>query len=137
MSTQSYIGILNGNTVDAIYCHYDGQLNYTGQLLKEYYNDTDTVTKLVELGSISVLGTTIGKKVDFDTYNSAPEMMKRYNNGEEMQTVAYHRDRGEPLEIFKGSIDEYRNLKNEYDFIYLFDNGWKYCTYDMNDFEKF
>lgn len=137
MATNAYIGLQCGNSVSAIYCHFDGYLGHTGQMLKEHYSDIDSITKLIELGSISYLGSTIGKKVDFKEYNSVPAMLARDKNNEESQTLAYHRDRGEPLEIYKGTLEEYRELCHDYDYIYLFDHGWKYMTSAMENFESF
>ena len=136
MSTHAIIGIKLGDEIKSIYCHYDGYS--IGPTLKEYYNDSDLANKLIALGSISCLGTTIGKKVDFNKYNSVPAMMERESKGEEMQTVAYHRDRGEPLKIDTyNSIEEFIASNNDYSYIYLYDNGWKFYDKEIDEFVKY
>lgn len=137
MATNSYIGLLNGNSVTAVYCHNDGYLSGVGRTLKEFYTDVDTITKLIELGSLSCLGEVIGKQVDFNTYNNPIEMMKRDKANEPTQTVAYHRDRGELLEILRCSIDEYARLGQDSYVVYLFDGRWKVYSRESKTFEEY
>jgi hypothetical protein len=86
MSTRSNIGILReDNTVEMIYCHFDGYLDGVGQLLRDHYADTQKIEALVGLGSISSLAADIGEKHDFRM------------RGDGVVT-AYHRDRGEAWE---------------------------------------
>jgi hypothetical protein len=73
MATRSRIAIeREDGSVKSIYCHYDGYVDGVGKVLFEHY-DKEKLEKLIELGDISVLGTS--------TEN----------------TIAYHRDRGEDL----------------------------------------
>jgi len=73
MATRSRIAIENeSGIVKSIYCHFDGYIDGVGKVLFEHY-DKEKLEKLIELGDISVLGTS--------TEN----------------TIAYHRDRGEDL----------------------------------------
>ena len=83
VSTRSYIGIQDGETITAIYCHFDGYPSAVGQELSDHYTDPEKVRALVALGDLSVLGAELGKQQDFD----AP-------NGEDW-CLAYGRDRGE------------------------------------------
>lgn len=56
MSTRSYIAEkINENTYRAVYCHYDGYLEYNGRMLLEHYNTEERVKKLLDLGCISSL----------------------------------------------------------------------------------
>ena len=40
MGTRSAIGIKHGDVVRAVYCHYDGYLEYMGRALTLYYQDS-------------------------------------------------------------------------------------------------
>jgi len=90
MSTRSRIAIeKQDGTVESIYCHFDGYLSNNGEILQNHYSTKEKMKKLIELGDISSLGDT-------------PE-----------ETVAYHRDRGEDL-----------NITSYPDVATLFDNGY-------------
>ena len=76
MATRSFIGIVNPDqTVTAIYCHYDGYPTGVGATLKTHWATSASVEALVALGDLSELGLCIET------------------------TTAYHRDRGEELNI--------------------------------------
>lgn len=38
MGTRSRVGIMHGDVIKSVYCHYDGYLEYTGQILYQHYN---------------------------------------------------------------------------------------------------
>ena len=58
MSTRSRIAIqLKDGSVKSIYCHHDGDLDYVGMILFNYYKSYDKVLDLINLGNISSLGT--------------------------------------------------------------------------------
>ena len=38
MGTRSRVGVMHGDKCKSVYCHYDGYLDYTGELLHKYYN---------------------------------------------------------------------------------------------------
>lgn len=123
MATRSMIGILRQDgIVTGIYCHNDGYVDGgVGQMLVEHWDTQDKVEELMKLGQISVLGKTIGTKVDFDTFR-----------GRE-QCLAYHRDRGECLRSSKRFTDrdEYIKMSDFCDYFYLFDGAeWHYSTND-------
>jgi len=95
MATRSRIAIENQDgTVTSIYCHFDGYLSGVGKTLFEHY-DREKTEKLIELGAISVL-----KESTLDT-------------------IAYHRDRGEDLH-FK----TFPNVEDLFD--YGFESGIEY-----------
>lgn len=138
MSSHAYIGIKEGTTIRAIYCHYDGYISEVGMKLKKYYKDLATVTKLIDLGSISTLGSTIGEKVDFDKYTSFINMYELEKSGKQLQTVAYHRDRGESLEILDfDSINSYIEFAKSEGDIYLYDKVWYHYDEDNNSFSRY
>ena len=98
MSTRSFIGIENlDGTVTGVYCHYDGYLDGVGATLKAYYTTVRQVLDLVALGSLSSLNE------DVDV------------------TQAFHRDRGEELDI--ATYPRSSNIRfddGNYEYVYLF-----------------
>lgn len=120
MSTHSFIGIEDETTgkVRGIYCHYDGYPDGVGHELKTHYRDEDKIRSLVALGSISTLRAHIGDKHDFDDLDGA--MGHQW-------TTAYHRDRGEELQV-----SEYEDMYSiedggQYQYAYVYARGcWFY-----------
>ena len=99
MATRSRIAIKHENeTIESVYCHWDGYPQANGATLLEHYTDKNKVAALISLGSLSSLGQT------------------------PVSTVAYHRDRGEDLAIKKhyGSILTFFQSDIE-EWGYLFD----------------
>lgn len=85
MATRSFIGkALGDGRVQGIYCHFDGYPDGVGATLSESYTTLEKVDALLSLGDISCLGSEIGEVQNFDSPNKG-------------WTLAYHRDRGEPL----------------------------------------
>lgn len=60
MGTRSRIGVMHGDVVKSVYCHWDGYLEHNGQILLEHYNSAKA-NYLVSLGDLSVLA----RNVDF------------------------------------------------------------------------
>ena len=101
MSTRSRIAKQDASgKVTMIYCHSDGYLTGNGKLLLEHYQDEAKIDALLALGDISMLGSKLGAKHDFDLgmkfgrpgfpkYDS-PEFKEFYDT-----VLAYARDRGE------------------------------------------
>lgn len=83
MATRSTIARKVGDSIQSIYCHWDGYPNGVGKTLKEHYTTPEKIDALMALGDLSVLGAEIGIKKNFDTDAL---------NGE---CLAYGRDRGE------------------------------------------
>ena len=52
MGTRSRVGIMHGDIVKSVYCHYDGYLSCTGQILQEHYDSVKT-NQLVARGDNS------------------------------------------------------------------------------------
>ena len=123
MATRSFIGILNkDDSVDYIYCHWDGYPEHNGVLLNDFYNNEDTVRDLISLGDLSVLAPNI----------SAPEGEEHsFENPVKDVCVFYGRDRGENLQSRKTTVSEYLskgygdNTWVEYRYLYDPTIGWK------------
>lgn len=115
MSTNSTIAKKNADgTITAIYCHWDGYPSNNGRILLEHYTDEAKIDELLALGSLSVLGESIGEKVDFDTFTSKAGTS---------QCLAYRRDRNEkdqgPKTFTEGKYKAYAQQS----YNYLFENG--------------
>jgi hypothetical protein len=105
MSTRSTIALEYADgTVDQIYCHWDGYLDYNGEILLESYKDPFVVQRMLELGDMSSL------KEDLD------------------DCTFYARDRGESIRKarrFKDFEDYKANHDyEEYEYILRNDGHW-------------
>lgn len=134
MATRSTIAIeLADGTIKKVYCHWDGYLSHNGKILLEHYSDPVKLLKLISKGSISSLGTEIGRKHPFSTYElnpDAPDFAKKtkahFNAEQKGWTKFYARDRGEKL-----VVDTYKTLEEyitsqmeEYNYILNKNGVW-------------
>ena len=106
MSTHSYIGIQNDEgTIHAIYCHFDGYLDWVGRKLLQHWSDPETLQKLIDLGDLSALGDDLAT------------------------TQAYGRDFGESNTGCRGfsDLEELRFEAMEYSYV-LTPSGWVYSN---------
>jgi len=94
MGTRSRIGVMHGDVVKSVYCHWDGYLGHNGQILMEHY-DSAKANHLVALGDISSLGPVIGEKHPFSPHGS-PEDSVAYDAAKKAGWCTFYgRDRGE------------------------------------------
>lgn len=125
MSTRSKIGIeREDGTVESIYCHFDGYFLGVGETLKTYYQNRDKVEELIALGGISKLG--IWTK-------PLPQESHSFDSPAKDVTVAYHRDRNEPLSkpYYNKSIAEFEmESDTSYGYIFGLDGKWKTFKYE-------
>lgn len=129
MGTRSRIGVMHGNKVKSVYCHWDGYLAYNGELLQKHYDSTKA-NNLVALGDISSLKEEIGEKHDFSRLDSTlpeDEYEKLYGN----MTTFYGRDRGEKnvswrvAHTFSEFLEQVDGCCGEY--YYIIKDGIWYC----------
>jgi len=138
MSTRSTISIKEGNKVRTVYCHWDGYLSGVGQTLLNHYDDKETINELIDLGSISSLKEDVRRKkgkfytIGYgDNLKTAKESdVHDFENAFNNVTIAYHRDRGEDLEIHemttKKKFDSYPMDWAEYDYLFHVElNEWR------------
>ena len=52
MGTRSRVGVMHGTVCKSVYCHYDGYLSYTGEILNRHY-DSSMANALVARGDNS------------------------------------------------------------------------------------
>ena len=108
----------------AISVHFDGYLEGAGALLVHNYNTETKVNKLIALGDLSSLGPTIGHQFD----NNDDVMHSALSN---IQCIAYHRDGGRQLHIFKsptirGLFDNYTYSCVDYGYVWDGGDWWYY-----------
>lgn len=117
MGTRSAIGILEGDTCKAVYCHWDGYLAHNGKILYHHYKDPEKVARLINYGFISSLGPEIGEKHDFNTRV-------------EGVCTFYGRDRGE-TGVDPVTVDSAEQLFKEFDwceYFYVMKDGVWYVS---------
>ena len=128
MGTRSAIGIKHGSVIKAVYCHYDGYLEYVGRALLLYYQDSIKVNRLIAMGDMSCLGAAIGDKHAFN------DRSNYLDDGIAEQCTFYSRDRGEENVGFRTFQTE-QQFVDEFEageeFYYLYDRGtWFYSQGD-------
>mgnify|MGYP006278995737 FL=1 len=130
MATRSAIGFLEyDGSVTGIYCHWDGYLEGVGATLVQYYNDTEKVLDLIEMGDVSSLDKEIGVKHPFSRFMTGLSQEDWDAQFGDMTTF-YTRDRGEdtPARDFPDA-KAFRSHYGDAEFFYLFDgNEWTYAT---------
>ena len=100
MGTRSRIGVMHGDKVKSIYCHWDGYLGFNGQILQEHY-DSGKANHLVALGDLSSLRANIGEKHAFSKFDLPAEEVEAFETLTENWCTFYSRDRGEKDTEFK------------------------------------
>jgi hypothetical protein len=128
VSTRSYIGIQDGETITAIYSHFDGYPSGVGQVLADHYTDPEKIKALVALGDLSALAPELGERHDFDDRTHGD------------WCLFYGRDRGEEGVEPKTHGDETEFLvaatNHGTEYAYLFRNGAWWC-YDNDGIGMF
>jgi len=129
MGTRSRIGVMHGNKVKSIYCHWDGYLSHNGRILQNHY-DSAKANHLVALGDLSSLRPNIGEKHAFSPFDidmSREEYDSQYGD----MCLFYGRDRGE-----KGTEHKVNHTFAEFleqcdlcgaEYYYIMENGQWYC----------
>jgi hypothetical protein len=115
MGKRSHIGVRNlDQTIDYIYCHWDGYPEHNGKILSEHYQDMDRVNALMKLGDLSSLDKEIGEKHEFE-------------NRVRGWCHAYGRDRGETNVSVSTTTFDKLLFNDNVDYIYIFDGEFWDC----------
>jgi hypothetical protein len=139
MATRGTISIVTERTKEGvgrtIYTHWDSYPSHNGRILLEHYNTPERVNALIDLGAISSLAPNIAPEEEgvLKKWNSAKgeydsivtKEPHTFDNPHHGVVIAYHRDRGEDLQIDK--FNGKPSLKNDEEFNYLFvesENQW-------------
>jgi len=121
MGTRSRIGVMHGDVLKSVYCHWDGYLDHNGRILLNHY-DSAKANHLVALGDISSLDINVG----------IPEGVEHsYQVPLKGVTVFYGRDRGEKGTDFAVDHDFESFMKRVDDsgaeYYYIMKDGQWYC----------
>jgi hypothetical protein len=129
MGTRSRIGVMHGDTVKSVYCHWDGYLEHNGAILQEHY-DSAKANNLVALGDLSSLRKDIGEKHAFSKFDLASQIEQRlYEEATQDMCTFYGRDRGETgtewkvAHTFAEFLEQVENCGGEYYYI-MKDGVW-------------
>lgn len=137
MGTRSRIGVMHGDKVKSVYCHWDGYLEHNGAILQEHY-DSAKANNLVALGDLSSLSSELGEKHAFSQFDVPAEEVEAYKTQTKNWCTFYGRDRGETgtewtvHEDFVSFLEHCDNCDAEY--YYIMRDGVWYCgdTYDSS-----
>jgi hypothetical protein len=141
MGTRSRIGVMHGDKVKSIYCHWDGYLDFNGRILQEHY-DSARANHLVALGDLSSLRANIGEEHAFSQFELPAEEVEAYKTLTEDWCTFYGRDRGEKgtewkvATTFDEFLEQCDNSGAEY--YYIMKDGVWYCgdTYESTPLSK-
>jgi hypothetical protein len=134
MATRSTIALeFADNTVQQVYCHWDGYLENNGVLLRDNYTDPFKLRDLIDLGDVSSLKPEVGVAHPFGYHGTditAEDYEAQYGN----MTTFYGRDRGEAgtgPKKFADFADYVENfIHEEYAYILRNDGNWYVKIYD-------
>ena len=139
MGTRSRIGVMHGDKVKSIYCHWDGYLDGVGNTLLKHY-DSAKANNLVALGDMSSLRADIGEKHAFSKFDPVTNIEHQEHNDE--WCTFYGRDRGEKGVEFKVSqtTEEFMEQCDlcGAEYYYIMKDGVWYCgnTYESTPLSK-
>jgi hypothetical protein len=141
MGTRSRIGVMHGDKVKSIYCHWDGYLDFNGRILQDHY-DSAKANQLVALGDLSSLRANIGEKHAFSQFELPADEVEAFKALTEDMCTFYGRDRGEKgvefkvAQTFAEFLDQCDNCGAEY--YYIMRDGVWYCgdTYESSPLSK-
>ena len=125
MGTRSRIGVMHGDNVKSVYCHWDGYLQHNGAILQEHY-DSAKANQLVALGDLSSLRPEIGEKHAFSQFELRAEEVAGFKLLTENMCTFYGRDRGE-------TGTEWKTHTNFVDFFAEVEGSWCEWYYIMRD----
>ena len=129
MGTRSRIGVMHGDTVKSVYCHWDGYLEHNGAILQEHYTSVKA-NELVSLGDLSSLCPEIGEEHAFSHFDTDMTQDEYYEKYGEMCTF-YGRDRKETgtewkvAHTFAEFLEQVDHCGAE--FYYIMRDGVWYC----------
>lgn len=125
MGTRSRIGVMHGDKVKSVYCHWDGYPEHNGEILQNHY-DSVKANQLVALGNLSSLKENIGVAHAFSTFELSDAEQEAYEVEHGESCTFYGRDRGE-------DDVEYQVHTTFEDFLECVENSWGEWYYIMKD----
>jgi hypothetical protein len=86
MGTRSRVGVMHGTVCKSVYCHYDGYLSYTGQILQKHYDSTKA-NALVARGDNSGVKETLEEMNFYEDRQSEGEDVNEFLNSTPWQVA--------------------------------------------------
>jgi len=130
MSTRSRVGLLTADEVRSIYVHFDGYPEGVGKTLVEHWTDPAEIEKLLDLGDLSILGSSLGEDRGtgyFDRRYTGSDA-ERQEMQERDECLAYRRDRGETgVDAETHPKDAWPDSGQEFEYLYS-NGGWRVRT---------
>ena len=124
------------HSVVSVYCHWDGYPEHNGKILVEHYQNREDVQDLIDGGGISSLrtrGTWSGSALCDENgeliFDAAGYLM--YENDREPQPL-YYSERGEEVEVFHSTFDQFVSNNCDEEYAYLFDLNDNWKAYKIN-----
>jgi hypothetical protein len=130
MGTRSRIGVMHGDKLKSVYCHWDGYLAHNGKILQEHF-DSAKANNLVALGDLSSLRPNIGEQHAFSYHDLPADEVEAFKEATKDMCTFYGRDRGESGTEFKVAymfeefLEQCDNCDAEY--YYIMKDGVWYC----------
>jgi len=125
MGTRSRIGVMHGEKLKSVYCHWDGYLQHNGLILQNHY-DSAKANHLVSLGYISSLKEEIGVEHPFSQFDVTPNLPQdEYYEKYGKMTTFYGRDRKETDTDFTvdQTFEEFLSKDYDYEYYYIMRDG--------------
>jgi len=125
MGTRSRIGVMHGDKLKSVYCHWDGYLQHNGLILQNHY-DSAKANHLVSLGYISSLKEEIGVEHPFSQFDVTPNLSQdEYYEKYGKMTTFYGRDRKETDTDFTvdQTFEEFLSKDYDYEYYYIMRDG--------------
>lgn len=126
MGTRSRIGVMHGDNCKSVYCHWDGYLEYNGNLLQEQYNSSKA-NHLVALGDISSLrpNVFIPEGVEHSFEKPAEGITTFYGRDRDEKNVDFRTD-----DSFAKFLERVENCGAEYYYIMKDGEWYAGCIYE-------
>jgi len=103
MGTRSRVAVMHGTVCKSVYCHYDGYLSYTGEILNKHYDST-AANALIARGDNSGVKETLAEMNFYEDREAEDEDVSQFLKSTPWE-VAHSFE--EFLEQVKGSGCEY------------------------------
>ena len=77
MGTRSRVAVMHGTVCKSVYCHYDGYLSYTGEILNKHYDST-RANQLIARGDNSGVKETLEEMNFYEDRESEHEDVSQF-----------------------------------------------------------
>ena len=126
MSASSWVGVISGETVNAVYCASNSYLYNMGSVLCYGYTDKSKILNLLSTGGVKTLGFNINYPICCDVAFLL-ENYDRLNNIHFLTSFSLPLEDSRRRVRFQGSLGEFVEMCGDAEFLYLFnlyDHQW-------------